>query len=185
MALWSNTDEASSAPKHTVDTTNGATGVEAYGQTPVGTFALDPEEAVTNSALAGWNLRTEGTGGREGRVTYQCLVAMGSIVTDNDTIDPDPVITIGTPPANTTVTSPAEAVFTSSATATRGATVSYQWSYTNDSGVTWTEINGATSQTLTVESTDSWYANGNEFRVAVSATGADTVTSDPATLTVN
>jgi hypothetical protein len=31
---------------------------------------------------AGWNIRTEGTGGRAGRVQYETLVAMGSITSD-------------------------------------------------------------------------------------------------------
>ena len=36
-------------------------------------------------AHAGWNLRTEGSGGRAGRVTFETLVAMGSL--GNDTLD--------------------------------------------------------------------------------------------------
>jgi len=40
---------------------------------------------------AGWNLRRVGTGGRAGRVQYECLVAMRSLATDSadDTILPD------------------------------------------------------------------------------------------------
>lgn len=40
---------------------------------------------------AGWNIRTVGSGGRAGRVQYETLVAMGSIVTDgsDDTVLPD------------------------------------------------------------------------------------------------
>ena len=40
---------------------------------------------------AGWVLRTEGTGGRAGRVQYETLVAMGSMTSDgsDDTILPD------------------------------------------------------------------------------------------------
>ena len=42
-------------------------------------------------ASAGWNLRTVGTGGRAGRVQYECLVAMRTIDTDasDDAILPD------------------------------------------------------------------------------------------------
>ena len=42
-------------------------------------------------AHAGWVIRTEGTGGRAGRVQYETLVAMGSISTDgsDDTVLPD------------------------------------------------------------------------------------------------
>jgi hypothetical protein len=86
MALWNNTDEAQSAPKHTVNVTNGETGVEAYGKTPVGTFGVDTAEVT--SGHAGWNLRTVGEGGRAGRVIFETLVAMGSITGDGDLIPP-------------------------------------------------------------------------------------------------
>jgi hypothetical protein len=86
MALWSNTDEAQSAPKHTVNVVNGETGVEAFGKTPVGTFGVDTAEVT--SGHAGWNLRTVGEGGRAGRVIFETLVAMGSITGDGDIIPP-------------------------------------------------------------------------------------------------
>ena len=46
------------------------------------------QEGTTKGVLAGWNLRKEGTGGRAGRVHYECLVAMGSISGDgaDDTV---------------------------------------------------------------------------------------------------
>lgn len=43
---------------------------------------LTGQEGDTKGALAGWNLRKVGSGGREGRVSYECLVAMGSITGD-------------------------------------------------------------------------------------------------------
>jgi hypothetical protein len=46
------------------------------------TVTLTGQEGSTSGALAGWNLRKEGTGGRAGRVQYECLVAMGSITGD-------------------------------------------------------------------------------------------------------
>lgn len=46
-------------------------------------------EGSTKGVLSGWNLRKEGTGGRAGRVSYECLVAMGSITGDGSD---DPVI---------------------------------------------------------------------------------------------
>lgn len=48
--------------------------------------------ARNKGATPGWNLRTEGTGGRAGRVHYETLVAMGSIsggADSDDTILPD------------------------------------------------------------------------------------------------
>lgn len=47
-------------------------------------ISLTGQEGTTKGALAGWNLRKEGTGGRAGRVQYECLVAMGSISGDGD-----------------------------------------------------------------------------------------------------
>jgi hypothetical protein len=46
----------------------------------------------SKGATPGWNLRKEGTGGRAGRVHYECLVAMGSIAggaDSDDTLLPD------------------------------------------------------------------------------------------------
>lgn len=43
---------------------------------------LTGQEGTEKGALAGWNLRKEGTGGRAGRVQYECLVAMGSLTGD-------------------------------------------------------------------------------------------------------
>ena len=52
----------------------------------VGVFGVDTTEIVyarennePRPAHAGWVLRTEGTGGRAGRVQYETLVAMGSL----------------------------------------------------------------------------------------------------------
>lgn len=88
MALWSNTDANTSAPKFTVDVTNGKTGIEAYNLTPVGTFGVDANEQNVASnpkgGHAGWVLRTEGSGGRAGRVHIETLVAMGSMTGDGN-----------------------------------------------------------------------------------------------------
>jgi len=43
--------------------------------------------AENRGVTAGWNLRLAGTGGRAGRVTNECLVAMRSIKTDNSSDD--------------------------------------------------------------------------------------------------
>lgn len=48
---------------------------------------LTGQEGTTKGINAGWNLRKEGSGGREGRVHYECLVAMGSITGDGDDDD--------------------------------------------------------------------------------------------------
>ena len=52
----------------------------------VGQFGIDPNETTSNKKIphAGWNIRTEGQGGRAGRITYETIVAMGSITADGD-----------------------------------------------------------------------------------------------------
>jgi hypothetical protein len=172
MALWKNTDTSDGKPKYlsSDDATN--------------TVGIDAAEASANGLTAGWNLKTVGTGGREGRVFHEVLVAMGSMTGDNDTVDPDPVITIGTQPSPVSVTSPTAATFTVVATATRGAALSYQWQV-SPNGAAWANITGATAATLTLEDGDVGYVDGNYFRVVVSATGATTVNSSAVQVTIS
>ena len=67
------------------DTGHSLTGETA---TAVATVGGAKNRGISHS---GWNLRTEGTGGRAGRVQYETLVAMGSMSTDgsDDTVLPD------------------------------------------------------------------------------------------------
>lgn len=172
MPLWTNVDNEAGKPKYLNATDKAAT------------LGISADEAVNvNGTHAGWVLSKAGSGGREGRTFRETLVAMGSMTGDNDSVDPDPVITIGTQPTNQSVASPAEATFTVVSTATRSATQTYQWQVSADD-VTYTNISGATAATLVVEDGDAEYVDGNYFRVAVSATGAATVISDAATLTI-
>jgi hypothetical protein len=43
---------------------------------------LTGQEGTNRGAHAGWNIRTEGSGGRAGRVQYETIVAMGSMTGD-------------------------------------------------------------------------------------------------------
>jgi hypothetical protein len=200
MALWSNTDESASAPQFTVDVTSGNTGVQAYNVTPIGTFGVDTNEAqATNvNGHAGWVLRTEGSDGRAGRVTEETLVAMGSMTSDgsDDTPYPDARITIVTQPsgasvvANTGGSNTATLSVVSTAVPS-SATLAYQWQYDNSG--TWgnvvnatpanTTYTGITSSSLVIIPTNV-DANASVYRVIVSSTGADSVTSANAVLTV-
>jgi hypothetical protein len=78
----------------------------------------------------------------------------------------------------------AAATLTASATATGGSVVSYQWQLSVDAGATWANVSGATSATLSLSNLTS-ADNGKRYRAAASATGATTVYSQSATLTVN
>ena len=179
MALWSNTDATASKPKYlTTAEKNDTLGV-----------SVDEAQEATNIAkginTAGWVKYTTYTDAQGStRNKSEVLVAMGTITGDNDTIDPDPVITIGTQPLAASVTSPAPATFTVVATATRSAVLSYQWQVSTDTGTTWANITGKTSATLTVISTDAEYVTANQFRVVVSSTGAASVNSTARTLTI-
>ena len=97
MALWSNTDANTSAPKFAPASGLGvsANGLELYANTTagafvsgaaIGVFGVDTtEQSVAGNPKgghAGWVLRTEGTGGRAGRVHIETLVAMGSMTGD-------------------------------------------------------------------------------------------------------
>ena len=113
MALWSNTDANTSAPKFVtayLDVSQSSANVNlAYGNTTtsafitnanVGIFGVDTKEMANTSstnkasrpAHAGWVLRTAGTGGRAGRVQTEVLVAMGSMSGDGSaSANDDPI----------------------------------------------------------------------------------------------
>ena len=59
------------------------------GDTATGYVAVGGGQ--NKGASAGWNIRTAGTGGRAGRVHYECIVAMRNIASDasDDSILPD------------------------------------------------------------------------------------------------
>lgn len=66
-----------------------AGGATLLGETATGYVAVGGGQ--NKGATAGWNTRTAGTGGRAGRVQYECLVAMRNITSDasDDSILPD------------------------------------------------------------------------------------------------
>lgn len=64
-----------------------------------------------------------------------------------------------------------------------GAALSYQWQLSTDAGTSWTNIANATSSSISLTGLTS-ADNGKRYRAVVSATGAASVTSSPATLTV-
>ncbi len=196
MALWKSTDAAASAPQFTVDTTNGNTGVQSFESTPVGTWGVDTTEARAKNVNghAGWILRTEGSGGRSGRVIEETLVAMGSMSGDSeDTVYPDAVLSITSQPSNRSIVAGGgnTATFTVTVSSTPDASITYQWQY-DDTG-TWSNVansspanttyTGATSASLVVTPTTT-EANTAKYRVIASSTGASSVTSANAVLTV-
>jgi hypothetical protein len=109
MALWSNTDANTSAPKFAVAAGLGvsASSDALYANTTVnefktgltlGVFGVDANEislannAAQKPAHAGWVLRKVGTGGRAGRVQTEVIVAMGSMTGDGTVSANDNVV---------------------------------------------------------------------------------------------
>lgn len=202
MPLWGNKDNAANSDIAAVIQYNRAASnttarTALYGNvTPntfirnevVGQFAVDTNEARANKSIphSGWVLRKEGTGLRAGRVTYEVLVATGSIATDNnadDTQFPDARISITTQPL--AANGVGNVNLTVVATSTPSTTLSYAWQ--RNQGAGWVSVANtagvyfnATSPTLRANAT---VATGNTFRVLVSATGANTVTSANAAVT--
>jgi hypothetical protein len=199
--LWGNKDNAANSVLTAVQQFNKSvtTANQAllYANTKAGTlvtnvavgqFAVDTNEARANPSIphSGWVLRKEGTGLRAGRVTYEVLVATGSIATDgsDDTNFPDYRLTIATQP--TSANGAGNVNLTVVATSTpSGATLSYAWQ--RNAGAGWVSVANAagiyfnaTSPTLVANAA---VATGNTFRVLVSTTGANTVTSANAAVT--
>ena len=97
MALWSNTDANTSAPKFVGVAGVSANGLTMYANTQtgvfiaganVGIFGVDSTEQgvasnqAEHGAHAGWNLVKAGTGGRANRIHVETLIAMGSMTGD-------------------------------------------------------------------------------------------------------
>lgn len=111
MALWTMTDNANGAPIFANTMLNITQNKnELYGNTTLsaakanvalGIFGVSTAEmAYANTAdtesdiipHAGWTLRTQGEGGRAGRVHYEVLVAASSMGDDADTRIDDGVL---------------------------------------------------------------------------------------------
>lgn len=200
MALWSNTDANTSVPKfapslvsleNTQDNSNllfGNTTADAFvtGET-IGVFGVDTNEqqATSNNAggHAGWVLRTEGSGGRAGRIHTETLVAMGSLTSDaEDVVYPDYSITITSQPQAANNAAAGSVTFDVTAlTVPSGGTLSYQWSVDENESGTMVELTGETAATLSLDN----IATDNLYRVVVSVTGGNDVTSSNAALTID
>lgn len=207
MPLWRNTDAAANSTifaaaqvKLTPNTDNqtnlfGNTTADAFitGAT-IGQFGVSPGEASANPAIphAGWVLRTEGSGGRAGRVQHEVLVAMSSISGDasDDVPVPDYKLRVATNPSNASANSTDDevATFTVVARSTpAGASFTYQWQYYDGAAFANLTNTGAYSNTTTavLSVLANTAGDGEIYRARVDATGANAaVFSSNATLTV-
>ena len=107
MALWGSKDQANNSPIYVAQQVNAPGGVTTTNRdnlynnvvtsawvtnANVGVFGVSTEEIANTTgeghavSHTGWHLRTEGTGGRAGRVHYETLVAMKSITIENPVV---------------------------------------------------------------------------------------------------
>ena len=202
MPLWRNIDEAANSDiaatmqvRIPVNAANQALLYQNvmpgafFANVAVGQFGVDTNETSANKSIthAGWVLRTEGTGLRAGRVTYETLVAMGSMTNDGeDTYTPDYKIVITTQPSNITGNGNLTMSVVAS-TLPGGGALSYKWQRSYAGALSWADIPNTagvwfnnTAITLTANAT---VANANTVRVAVSVPGGNTVFSSNATIT--
>lgn len=205
MPLWKSTDTAANSDiaalmqvNKSITTANQSllygnvtTGAFFAGK-KVGQFGVDTKEVTADPAghgyHAGWVLRTEGTGLRAGRVTYETLVAMGSMGGDgtDDTQFPDYRIVISTQPQSNTGAGNVTLSIVA-ATVPTGGSLTYKWQQSYAGALSWTDIPGTAgvwfdvgTATLTANAA---VANANTVRAVVSVTGGATVFSSNATIT--
>jgi len=170
MSSWGNYDNSANAPYWAVNSAiapNNPTAARPtaanvallYGNTTsnvytqnetIGLFGVDAQEVAANSSKVphqGWVLKTTGSGGREGRVQQEVLVALSNVYGDGDgQVYPNvSIILVG--PSNTSVAANGTysnvAIFTVSPTLSgnTSASLTYLWQYNNTSGSTgWTNI---------------------------------------------
>ena len=200
MSSWGNNDNAANAPywavnstiTHTTDAERHAaptaanvaylyanTSADAYitGST-VGLFSVDAQEAsADNHVHTGWVLRTQGSGGRAGRVQSECLVAMSGMSADGTDGDGQTYANVSivlTGPSDASVvsnTSFANVVTFSTTAALDGntaATLTYQWQYLNGSD-TWANIPANTASIR-------WAGKTGDTLMAMPASTANTGT---------
>lgn len=142
---------------------------------------LDNKEIGINTP--GWGKYTTYTDGNGNvRHKFESMVAMGSITGDanDDTVIVDRTITITTQPEDSNELTGSATSFTVVASVSPTTTLTYQWQDSAD-GTTFADIVGATTDTYSIA--DNTGLDGTFYRVIVSASGANSVTSEAALLT--
>lgn len=96
---------------------------------------------------------------------------------------PVPVISITQQPQDTTATITGEVTLNVAATVDTPISLTYQWQKSEDS-LSWTDVSGATSATLTLTGLTPTDDSGDQYRVVISAAEALDAISNVATVTV-
>lgn len=210
MPLWSNTDSAAGSPNYvsaqfskTPNTANrdalfGNTTADAFrtGQT-VGVYGVDHAEVRATradgeprAAHSGWVLRTEGSGGRAGRVTHEVLVAMsGGMTADaENTVFQQFSVVVDTHPADASGNSAGDDIVTFDALghAVPAQAVTYKWQAYGAGPFANVADAGAYSNTATAELSvlANVESDGEIYRCGIYSTGADTRFTSNAVITI-
>jgi hypothetical protein len=192
MPLWGKTDSAGDKPAWSTTLQN----MDTAGRQII--FIDNTEASLEVNRARGFNApgwwayytseQSDGTlryRGQELLVAIsQTALAAGDQADDAVAADAAPTpITISAQPSNQS-TDDGDGTATFSVTAAGQATLQYQWQRQTATGTTWTNISGATSDSLALTGLTT-AADGNKYRVRISSTGgALTVTSNSAILTV-
>jgi len=185
MSSWGNHDNAANAPYWAVSQVS--TGVNKAAAAPtaanvallfgnttsdvyvtnetVGLFMADKFEVqAADSTIpgTGWVLKTTGSGGRAGRITWEVLACVAEVQNDaaatEDAVLVDTTLTFVTSPTNVQYIAGAGNSGTFSVTTTvvpENATLSYLWQYSTDGTTYATAANGITTNTTYVGNTTS------------------------------
>lgn len=216
MSSWGNNDNSANAPlwaaatvkleptrSNVEDLFDNTTQDYFIDGEAVGLFGVDANESdVAGHVHTGWVLRTEGSGGRAGRVQQEVLVALSNMKGDADGQTYANVTITLTGPSGASVLSNTSyansAVFTVTPTlkGNTAATLTYQW-YVNtaDGSLGWTTVAngtpantnyaGGTTASLSVKPADTT-ADTYVYRAIVTAADQGvSATSANATVTVS
>lgn len=178
MALWNKTDADASKPKYLSTADKAATvGVDVTEAK----VASNIEKGINTPGWVKYTTYTDAQGNVRNK--SEVLVAMSSISGDNDTLAPE--ITITGQPANRTVAQGETPTFTVAASRTGSGTLVYTWQKAEaETPTVFANIVGAPSSTSFTPGIVGLTENGDVYRVVVSLAGAESVTSNAATLTV-
>jgi hypothetical protein len=200
MAQWKANDNASNSVSWVAESfkanNSSANKTKLYANTTedfipglkLGVYGVSNDELQAERAArapspahSGWVLRKEGTGGRAGRVHYETLVAMSSIVGDGENaVFQNYFINILTQPesSNLNVNS-AFSLSVSAVSVPAGGTLTYEWQRAGSNGVFLPIANtglfsGNQSSTLSISNNAT--LNANTFRVMLAVSGAANTT---------
>ena len=114
---------------------------------------------------------------------YRCKVTDGTttVYSNAATLTVKAALAITTQPTDKTVTAGEKAKFSVVAA---GENLTYQWQYKSPSGTSWASTTFSGNKTATLTVTTQAKHNGYQYRCVVTDGSANTVTSEPATLTV-